>query len=92
MSMSHPMVDLSFAGRLNAFKARVDNAIDTCADALEGAINVEHKKVGGLHFVKVGRLSASFSIKRKPEVAKPVDAFEPTCCVSLDDRIARFVR
>jgi hypothetical protein len=69
---------------LDGFKARIDRTFDACANALDDAINVSHKRVGGLHFVKLGRINLQLS------VSKPI--VDETINVDLSSRISRFVR
>jgi hypothetical protein len=79
--------DFSAIGRLNSFKERVDEmftAIGKVAEidfVQEAKDAIKYKKVGGLNFIKVGRVSASWSVKKKaaapvivaPIVATPVE-------------------
>lgn len=83
MSNAHPMTKPYALTSLEGFKARVDRMFINAADALDGALNASHKKVGGIHFVKLGRINLNVS------VSKPVDE---TVTVDLDARISRFVR
>lgn len=115
MSNSYPMTEENkFINAIETFKRRVDNAarvvwnagdIDV-ADIREVALNVvkeatHHKKVGGLNFIKIGRLSASYSIKKKPVVIKPAPIAPAPIAPTLDqleqaakmqERMARFIK
>jgi hypothetical protein len=84
MSNAHPMTKPYALATLDGFKARIDRAIDNVANALDDAVNLSHKRVGGIHFVKLGRINLNVS------VSKPV-VEEPTT-VDLTARISRFVR
>lgn len=114
MSNSYPMTEENkFFNAIDTFKRRVDSAAKVIwnagdidlNDVKEVAVNVlkektNHKKVGGLNFIKIGRLSASYSIKRKPVAVKPV-IVAPVIAPTLDQveqaakmqaRIARYVK
>ena len=85
---SYPLVDLSIIGKLNDFKARVD------ALPAKLAAQVSYKKIGGLHFVKIGKLSGSFSVKRaKPVIKRDNAPLAPPSVAVIDAaRLSRFVR
>lgn len=106
MSISYSMTDTNaFEAKINGIKRRVDMIADVAANIV-GAISdidvkaelqsaTQYKKVGGLHFAKVGGASMSWSFKRKAvaPVAAPVQQIEIAVIPELlASRINRFVK
>ena len=102
MSLSYPMTNNSIPARLDTFKRRVDTAIQIVAeiskiDAVAFAKDATaYKKVGGLHFAKIGNASVSWSFKKKTVAAPSTPMYEPMTIEApselLQSRVARFVR
>lgn len=99
MSLSYPMTKNSFEGKLDCFKRRVDTALQIVAeasaiDAVQVAKEmVAYKKVGGLHFAKVGDASVSWSFKKKPaKIVIPPVAPQAATSDLLTSRMQRFVK
>lgn len=99
MSNSFPMTSNSFEAKINGIKRRSDVLIAVSAQAIDDVLNISprelfrYRKHGGLHFAKVGPVSFSWSVKKKPKAALPEPCIEviPTSD-ELQSRISRFVR
>ena len=83
MQPSKPLVDFSFAGRLNRFKSTVDDYAKHIAHwagepvVLSDLINVDVTRRGGLTFFRIGRLKGSFTIQSAEKAGEP-------CTVDFD--------
>ena len=98
MARAYYMVDVSLVGKLNAFKARVDSAIERLV-SVDPADYVSVTKNGGITFVRVGRFGGSFYAKKRPIKVKsqrPTNAqyeeMMEACHVIPDARIALALR
>lgn len=81
------MVDLSIVGKLNDFKARVDALPERLL------ASVSYKQRGGLHFIRVGPVSGSWSIKRaKPALKRDASPDAPATVATISADRMRFVR
>lgn len=57
-------------------------------------VNLSHRKVGGIHFIKLGRLTISWSLKRKPwrPTDRQYERMMEACHVIPERRMALAVR